>query len=94
MPTGSAIHHGSALHHGSAMDHGSSMQHGSVMALVACGFPCVLQMPNNWLRMMRFMPFPGITIPLLFYCPDGITTVLHGHGVGGIFIDALTSVDD
>jgi hypothetical protein len=70
------------------------MQPGSVMALVACGFPCVLQMPNNWLRMMRFMPFPGITIPLLFYCPDGITTVLRGHGVGGIFIDALTSVDD
>ena len=67
------------------------MQPGSVVALVACGFPCMMQMPNNWLRVMRFTPFPRITIPLLFYCPDGITTVLLGHCVGGIFIDAQTS---
>jgi len=68
------------------------LQHGSVMASGALGHPLNSRI-SLWLRLMRFTPFPGIIIPLLFSCPDGITTVLRGHGVGGIFIDALTSVD-
>jgi len=31
----------------------------SLCSSTACGFPCLMQMPNSWLRMIRFTPLAG-----------------------------------